>query len=171
MSTAIRLQWPAEWGHEESRLTEIEPMTTVEPRIDPMVLERAARVIRVLGHPLRLRILELLEVGERNVADLQDELDASQAVISQQLAILRAEDVVAPRREGPRVYYRIIEPKVAHILHCIRQCDLPERTDLMLLSGLAIVAAGLSGGPGEGVDRDEPERGDPADRATRTRRP
>lgn len=126
----------------------MEPATIVEVRIDPLVLERAARVIRVLGHPLRLRILELLEIGERNVADLQDELDASQAVISQQLAILRAEGVVAPRRDGPRVYYRIIEPKVAHILDCIRQCDLPERTDLMAMPGLAIVAAGLGDGSG-----------------------
>jgi ArsR family transcriptional regulator len=157
--------------HKESRPINMEPVTTAEPRIDPHVIERAARVIRVLGHPLRLRILELLETGERNVADLQEELDASQAVISQQLAILRAEDVVAPRRDGPRVFYRITEPKVAHILDCIRQCDLPERTDLMALPGLAIVAAGLSGGPGEGVERPEPERGEPADRATRPRRP
>jgi ArsR family transcriptional regulator len=151
----------------------MEPVTTAEPRIDPLVLERAARVIRVLGHPLRLRILELLETGERNVADLQDGLDASQAVISQQLAILRAEDVVAPRRDGPRVYYRIIEPKVAHILDCIRQCDLPERTDLMALPGLAIVAAGL------GDDsREDPggaslggARVDPSTRLTRAGRP
>jgi len=143
---------------------------TVEPRIDPLVLERAARVIRVLGHPLRLRILELLEVGERNVADLQDELEASQAVISQQLAILRAEDVVVPRREGPRVYYRIIEPKVSHILDCIRQCDLPERSDLMALPGLAIVAAGLGDRPGEDLGEAPRERGEPADRTTRTRR-
>ena len=149
----------------------MDPVTTVEPRIDPHVIERAARVIRVLGHPLRLRILELLEGGERNVADLQDELGASQAVISQQLAILRAEDVVVPRREGPRVFYRIIEPKVSHILDCIRQCDLPERTDLMALPGLAIVATGLGDRASEDLRRSPQERGEPADRTTRTRRP
>ena len=116
---------------------------TIATRIDPTILERAARVIRVLGHPLRLRILELLEVGERNVADLQDELQTTQAAISQQLAILRAEGVVAPRREGTRVFYRIVEPKVSHILDCIRQCDLPEREDLVPMTGLAILAAAL----------------------------
>jgi len=116
---------------------------SLSTRIDPWVFERAARVIRVLGHPFRLRILESLEVGERNVADLQDELEANQAVISQQLAILRAEDVVASRRDGPRVYYRIIEPKVSHILDCIRQCDLPERNDLIPLAGLAVLGAGV----------------------------
>ena len=149
----------------------MDPVATVEPRIDPHVIERAARVIRVLGHPLRLRILELLEGGERNVADLQDELGASQAVISQQLAILRAEDVVVPRREGPRVFYRIIEPKVSHILDCIRQCDLPERTDLMALPGLAIVATGLGDRASEARGGSPQERGEPADRTTRTRRP
>ncbi len=118
--------------------------TTTAARIDPEILERAARVIRILGHPLRLRILEALEDGERNVADLQDELGIGQAVVSQQLSILRSEGVVGARRDGPRVFYRIVEPKVSHILDCIRQCDLPERADLIVLPGLAVLAAGLA---------------------------
>jgi ArsR family transcriptional regulator len=122
--------------------------TTIAARIDPDVLERAARVIRILGHPLRLRILEVLEDGERNVADLQDELGAGQAVVSQQLSILRSEGVVGARREGPRVFYRIVEPKVSHILDCIRQCDLPERANLIMQPGLAVLAAGLDRGDG-----------------------
>lgn len=130
--------------------------TTIAPRIDPEILERAARVIRILGHPLRLRILEALEDGERNVADLQEELGTGQAVVSQQLAILRSEGVVGARRDGPRVFYRIVEPKVSHILDCIRQCDLPERADLIMLPGLAVLAAGLQ---------------DPADRAGHDRQP
>ena len=122
--------------------------TTIAARIDPDVLERAARVIRILGHPLRLRILEALEDSERNVADLQDELGTAQAVVSQQLSILRSEGVVGARRDGPRVFYRIVEPKVSHILDCIRQCDLPERADLIVLPGLAVLAAGLDRGDG-----------------------
>ncbi|KRT62366.1 MAG: transcriptional regulator, ArsR family [Chloroflexi bacterium CSP1-4] len=95
------------------------------PTIDAAVLERAARVIRVLGHPLRLRLLEALEDGERHVAELQEAAGVSQAMVSQQLGILRAHGVVERRREGPRVYYRIIEPKVSRILACIREFDLP----------------------------------------------
>ena len=127
----------------------MEPATNIPTRIDPQVFERAARVIRILGHPLRLRILESLEFGERNVTDLQDEVGASQAVISQQLAILRSEDVVAPRRDGPRVYYRITEPKVSKILDCIRQCDLPERTDLIPIAGFAVLVTGTEDRIGE----------------------
>ena len=49
---------------------------------------------------------------------------------------------MASRREGPRVYYRIIEPKVSHILDCIRQCDVPERSDLMAIAGFAVLGTG-----------------------------
>ena len=104
-------------------------MNQTARRPDPIgatVLDRASRVIRVLGHPLRLRLLEALEGGERNVTELVRATGASQAVVSGQLRILRAEQVVGDRREGPRVFYRITEPKVGKILDCIRECDMPE---------------------------------------------
>lgn len=106
------------------------------PRIDPLVIERAARVIRVVGHPLRLRLLEALEAGERNVTELVRAVGVSQAMVSQQLGILRAEGVVDTRRDGARVYYRITEPKVSRILACIRECDLPELEGAAALSQL-----------------------------------
>ena len=96
------------------------------PTIDPAILDRASRVIRVLGHPLRLRILNVLEGAERNVTQLVIATGVSQAAVSQQLRILRAEGVVDDRREGSRVFYRITEPKVSKILDCIRTCDVPE---------------------------------------------
>jgi ArsR family transcriptional regulator len=94
-------------------------------QIDTEVLARASRVIRVVGHPLRLRLLELLEGGERNVTELVRGAGVSQAIVSQQLRILRTEGVVGARRDGPRVFYWITEPKVSKILECIRECDLP----------------------------------------------
>jgi DNA-binding transcriptional ArsR family regulator len=96
------------------------------PTIAPDVLARAADVVRCLGHPLRLRLLEALEAGERTVSELQTHARAGQAAVSQQLAALKARDIVAARREGVRVYYRIVEPKVHSILNCIRACDLDE---------------------------------------------
>lgn len=95
-----------------------QPATT----IDPGMLEQAASVIRCLGHPLRLRLLDALEAGEATVTELQARTGTSQAAVSQQLATLRGHGVVAARREGPFVYYSIIEPKVHHILACIRGC-------------------------------------------------
>ena len=93
-------------------------------RIESAVLERAAEVLKCVGHPMRLRILESLEQGERTVSDLQAECEATQATVSQQLGILRARGVVGRRREGSFVFYCIVDPKVTAILNCIRACAL-----------------------------------------------
>ena len=90
--------------------------------IDPVLLEQAAGVIKCLGHPLRLQLLDAMEGGEMTVGELELRTGATQATVSQQLAILRGHGVVAARREGPFVRYSIIEPKVHHILACIRGC-------------------------------------------------
>lgn len=95
--------------------------------IEHDVLAKAAEVIKCLGHPLRLRLLEALEQGEKTVSELQDYAGATQAAVSQQLATLRARSIVDNRRDGTSVFYHIIEPKVTAILACIRSCDLPPR--------------------------------------------
>lgn len=94
------------------------PATT----LDPVLLDRAASVIKCLGHPLRLLLLDALESGEATVSELQARTGASQAMVSQQLATLRGHGVVTARRDGPYVRYSIAEPKVHHILACIRGC-------------------------------------------------
>ena len=92
-------------------------------RIDPAVLARAADIIRLLGHPERLKIVEVLERGESNVSEIREAVGLPQAIVSQHLARLRGANVVASRRDGVHVLYRVIEPKVRHILSCIRTCD------------------------------------------------
>lgn len=92
--------------------------------IDPAGLSKAADVIKVIGHPDRLKILEFLEDGEKAVGEIQDCLDLPQAIVSQHLARMRGWNIVDARRDGTHVFYRIIEPKVGHVLDCIRQCDL-----------------------------------------------
>ena len=86
-------------------------------------LERVAAVIKCLGHPLRLRLLEAMEDGERSVTDLTHLSGATQAVVSQQLGILRGHSVVSATRRGVHVYYGIAEPKIRDILTCIRSDD------------------------------------------------
>lgn len=91
--------------------------------LEKEVLDRAANVIKCLGHPLRLRLLAVLEEGEKTVTELQERSDATQATVSQQLATLRGRGIVDCRREGANVFYWTIEPKVSKILDCISQCD------------------------------------------------
>jgi ArsR family transcriptional regulator len=92
-------------------------------RIDPAVLARAADIIKLLGHPERLKIVEVLERGEASVSEIRDAVDLPQAIVSQHLARLRGANVVAARRDGVHVLYRVVEPKVHHVLTCIRDCD------------------------------------------------
>lgn len=94
--------------------------------IDPAALGKAADVIKVVGHPDRLRILEFLEDEEKAVGEIQDCLGLPQAIVSQHLAKMRGSNIVESRRDGIHVYYCIIEPKVKHILDCIRHCHLAE---------------------------------------------
>jgi ArsR family transcriptional regulator, virulence genes transcriptional regulator len=90
--------------------------------LDPVLLDRAASVIKCLGHPLRLMLLDAMQTGEVTVSELQACTGASQAMVSQQLATLRGHGIVTARREGPFVRYAIAEPKVYRILDCIRGC-------------------------------------------------
>jgi ArsR family transcriptional regulator len=96
------------------------PRPVLLRRVDRRVLERAADILKLLGHRERLMILEAIEPGERMVSDICDACDLEQAVCSQHLRRLRQLKVVTCRREGANVYYRVVEPKVHHILNCMR---------------------------------------------------
>jgi DNA-binding transcriptional ArsR family regulator len=80
------------------------------------VHEVKANLFRVLGHPARVRILELLRDGERSVGSLQAELELDSGGTSQHLAALRRIGLVTPRREGTSVYYRVEDESVFELL-------------------------------------------------------
>src|SRR3982750_132990 len=80
------------------------------------VHEAKATLFRVLGHPARVRILELLRDGERSVGALQAELELDSGGTSQHLAALRRIGLVASRREGTSVYYRVEDEGVFDLL-------------------------------------------------------
>lgn len=91
-------------------------------RISPDVLEDAAAVLRAIAHPLRLRLLEILgQKGESNVTALCEASGAPQPLVSQQLARLRHEGVLAATREGSQVFYRIARREVLGLLECVRR--------------------------------------------------
>lgn len=81
----------------------------------PLHVTKAA-LFRTLGHPARVRILELLREGERTVGSLQDALELDSGGTSQHLAALRRVGVVESRREGTSVHYRASCPEVFDLL-------------------------------------------------------
>jgi ArsR family transcriptional regulator len=84
------------------------------------VHEVKANLFRVLGHPARVRILELLRGGERSVGSLQAELGLDSGGTSQHLSALRRIGLVESRREGTSVYYRVDDEHVFELLEAGR---------------------------------------------------
>ena len=80
-----------------------------------------AELFRVLGHPARVRILELLRDGERGVGELQAELGLDSSGTSQHLGVLRRQGILESRKEGTSVFYRIRDPRTLHLLETARQ--------------------------------------------------
>jgi DNA-binding transcriptional ArsR family regulator len=74
---------------------------------DAMALSELADLFAVLGHPDRLRLVQELRAGPRDVASLVEALGASQSRTSQQLGLLKAHHLVIGERDGRRVYYRL----------------------------------------------------------------
>jgi len=83
------------------------------------IFQHAAEILKVVAHPTRLRIVAVLEEGEKTVGQIVALTGARQAVISQHLNLMRDKGVLARRRQGARVFYRIENENVISVLHCI----------------------------------------------------
>ena len=83
--------------------------------------ELKATLFRVLGHPVRVRILELLSDGERSVGSLRAELGLDSGGTSQHLSALRRVGLVESRRAGTTVYYRAADERVFVLLAAGRE--------------------------------------------------
>lgn len=80
--------------------------------MDETVNNLRAEFLKAIGSPLRLKILEALRDGEKNVCELMDALGAAQSTVSCHLTVLRTSGIVADRKEGCSVYYRVSDEKV-----------------------------------------------------------
>ncbi|MBQ0962681.1 helix-turn-helix transcriptional regulator [Streptomyces sp. RK23] len=79
-----------------------------------------AEFFKTLGHPARIRVLELLSEREHAVAEMLPEVGIEPAHLSQQLAVLRRANLVVSRKEGSTVYYSLTSPQVAELLRVAR---------------------------------------------------
>ena len=85
-------------------------------------LERMAQVLKLLAHPHRLKIIEILEATEEApVHDIVERLALPQAASSQHLNQMRRVGLVAAERRGKEVWYRIADRRSISILNCIRK--------------------------------------------------
>lgn len=78
--------------------------------------QQATKLFHILSHPARLHILDELRRDEACVCHLQAVLERPQAYVSQQLRVLREAEVVADRKDGLLVYYRLSDPQITQLL-------------------------------------------------------
>jgi len=84
-----------------------------------LVFESAAELFKLLATPVRLKIISAVCNGERNVSELLEQIDTTQPNMSQHLSALYRAGVLAKRREGTLVYYRLESQKVAQLCRAV----------------------------------------------------
>jgi len=90
-------------------------------------VETAARALKAIAHPLRLKILCVVGDAEVCVQDIVEAAGTSQSNISQHLAILRDKGVLANRKDANRVYYRVADQRTLQLIVMMREvfCGIP----------------------------------------------
>jgi DNA-binding transcriptional ArsR family regulator len=92
--------------------------TETPPSLDTYNTE--VQLLKVLSHPVRLAILDILREGEYCVCHIETHLGCRQSYISQQLALLRSVGLIQDRREGWNIFYRVSDPRVYAALDAIQ---------------------------------------------------
>ena len=104
--------------------------------MDDEIYELHADVCRTLSNPKRLKILNMLRQGEMSVGEILAKIGRiGKANLSQHLAVMRQKGVVATRREGNVIYYRITSPKIIQACDLMREVlfeQLAEKRELLL---------------------------------------
>ena len=96
-------------------------MKTVTMELSEMqtAASKACRLMKVLANTDRLLILCQLSQGEKRVGELEDLLGIVQPTLSQQLTVLRDEELVRTRREGKNIYYQLCSPQALAVMEAI----------------------------------------------------
>jgi ArsR family transcriptional regulator len=110
-----------------------------------------AEFFKALGHPLRVRILELLRGGPLSVTQIQEAIGAPLSSVSQQLAVLRGRNIVVTQRRGTTIIYAVADPELFELLDAARRifnAHLADTVDLLrLVEHETANAAGALGAP------------------------
>ena len=102
------------------------PETSVDPNVLRLGAGKAVSALKVLANEDRLLLLCQLSQREMCVGELEQMLDIRQPTLSQQLAVLRTQGVVATRRQGKNVFYRVADRDLLEILAVLYRLYCPE---------------------------------------------
>ena len=88
----------------------------IERELQMEFVQEMAEFFKIFGDGTRIRVLQTLMEGEKNVGDLAEELEMSQSAVSHQLRVLRQNDLVKYRKEGKVVFYSLDDEHVENVL-------------------------------------------------------
>ncbi len=107
-------------------MTEAETMEQITENQGPICeeanCERVVGILKAVAHPVRLRLVALLCRGELHVSALAEGLQINQAIVSQQLRILRMSGLLGSSRRGGFAVYRLTEPHLRNLVACMEKC-------------------------------------------------
>lgn len=96
------------------------PEATSKPPFEADIdYDRESEILKVLGHPIRLKIVAGLISQACNVKKIWECLNLPQATVSQHLALLKNKNIIVGRREGVEVYYQVISPEATRIVSAL----------------------------------------------------
>jgi DNA-binding transcriptional ArsR family regulator len=88
---------------------------------DTQPVDLQVQIFKVLTHPVRLAILEILQDGEHCVCHMEAYLGFRQSYISQQLSVLREAGLIQDRRDGWNIFYRVADERIYDVLNAVRR--------------------------------------------------
>ncbi|MFM9947767.1 MAG: ArsR/SmtB family transcription factor [Saprospiraceae bacterium] len=100
---------------------------TKKRTLDPEKINRVAEILKTIGHPVRLEILEVLEAEEPlAVSEIQERIGipTEQSLLSHHLIKLKDKGLLRSEKRGMNVYYSLEDRKLLHIFDCMEQCTL-----------------------------------------------
>ncbi|MFO7956849.1 MAG: metalloregulator ArsR/SmtB family transcription factor [Candidatus Brocadiia bacterium] len=91
-------------------------------------LEEAAECLKLMGHPARIRMVDILMQGEFQVNEIAEMCELQPHQASEHLRLLKGHGLLDSRRDGRAVYYSVADPRLPGLIQCIRKnCDAVER--------------------------------------------
>ena len=91
-------------------------------RVDANKMERAAAMLKVLAHPKRMAIVDLLGRTDRmTVTNIYTELDMPQAIASQHLITLKDRGILSSQKSGTKIYYSLAVPTLMEVIRCLEE--------------------------------------------------
>ena len=90
-------------------------------------INRVAALLKTMSHPIRLKILCLLQEKEMTVGDIREEVKTTNANVSQHLSLLRGQGILSSRKDANFIYNRIEDPRVLELIASMRQLFCQEK--------------------------------------------